>query len=417
MNYSDNHFSKGLAQQLDSLEQAQFTGKLEVKSTLKVEWRLYFALGRLIWADGTEHPYRSWQRHLSKYCSDTRLRRSDITEAVKFECWNYYILTLLSRRKTMTREELIALVKNNINEILFDILQKETTQEFHYIHKPESLNSLLASGLKISLVLVNVKSALAQAQELWTAWCEKGLRHISPNLAPSLKKPEQLQQEVSAQVYQNLFQSIDSGRTLRDLSVQMNHDILQLTCSLVSYISNGLIELNQIPDLPELKTEVNSELALEIVPPKLTAANKPIIACVDDSHQTCLIMDLILKKGGYKFIGIPNPLQALPILISSNPSLIFLDIAMPIVNGYEVCAQLRRVSKFKEIPIIMLTGNDGIVDRVRAKLVGASGFIAKPIEITKIIKTLEKFLPSGQDDQKSQIYNFQPESEQTLTTV
>ena len=47
--------------------------------------------------------------------------------------------------------------------------------------------------------------------------------------------------------------------------------------------------------------------------------------------------------------------------------MIFLDIGMPILNGYEVCTQIRRVSKLQEVPIIMLTGNDGVFDRVKAK--------------------------------------------------
>ena len=67
---------------------------------------------------------------------------------------------------------------------------------------------------------------------------------------------------------------------------------------------------------------------------------------------------------------------------------------MPIVNGYEVCKQLRRVKHFKTIPIAILTGNDGAIDRVRAKVVGASDFIAKPIQADKIHALLQKYFSS-----------------------
>ena len=72
--------------------------------------------------------------------------------------------------------------------------------------------------------------------------------------------------------------------------------------------------------------------------------------------------------------------------------MIFLDIGMPIVNGYEICTQVRRVEKLKHIPIVFLTGNDGIIDRVRAKVSGANDFISKPIEIEKIINTINKYI-------------------------
>jgi chemotaxis family two-component system response regulator PixG len=66
---------------------------------------------------------------------------------------------------------------------------------------------------------------------------------------------------------------------------------------------------------------------------------------------------------------------------------------MPIVNGYELCSQIRRVSSLKDLPIVMLTSQDGIVDRVRAKVVKASAFLPKPIEPTKLLQTVAQFAP------------------------
>lgn len=73
-------------------------------------------------------------------------------------------------------------------------------------------------------------------------------------------------------------------------------------------------------------------------------------------------------------------------IIEAKADLIFLDLIMPIANGYEICTQLRRAVIFENTPIIILTGSDKVVDWVRAKMVGATGYITKPIEPKKSIR-------------------------------
>lgn len=118
----------------------------------------------------------------------------------------------------------------------------------------------------------------------------------------------------------------------------------------------------------------------------------PLIAYVDDYPVDGETMHQILDQIGYRLIHIQDPMQALPLLLEHKPELIFLDLVMPIVNGYEACAQIRRVSRFKDTPIIILTSNDGIIDRVRAKIVGSTDFLAKPIELKKVQMILKKHL-------------------------
>lgn len=121
---------------------------------------------------------------------------------------------------------------------------------------------------------------------------------------------------------------------------------------------------------------------------------RPLVAYVEDNSHECQIMADILTKARYGFISLPDSVQALPLLLQHKPDCIFLDLVMPVANGYEICAQIRRVSHFKNTPIIILTGRDGIVDRVRAKMVGATDFLAKPIEARPVLATLVKHLDS-----------------------
>lgn len=120
---------------------------------------------------------------------------------------------------------------------------------------------------------------------------------------------------------------------------------------------------------------------------------KFLVASIDDSSQAIKMMQQIIGKGGYKFIGIQDSLQVLPTLIEYNPDLIFLDIEMPIFNGHEICHQIRNVSKLKNKPIVMLSANTSIKNKFKAKMAGATEFIDKPIEVAKIVAILEKYLP------------------------
>ena len=84
--------------------------------------------------------------------------------------------------------------------------------------------------------------------------------------------------------------------------------------------------------------------------------------------------------------------KAVPTLLTRKPDMVFLDLVMPETNGYEICSQLRKISRFRNLPIIILSGNDGLVDQVRARLLGASDFLSKPIEPVVILSVIQKHL-------------------------
>ena len=94
-------------------------------------------------------------------------------------------------------------------------------------------------------------------------------------------------------------------------------------------------------------------------------------------------------------IGIEDPVQALSQVFQIRPQLILCDIAMPVLDGYEVCAMLRQSTAFRPIPIIMLTGKDGFIDRVRAQMVGATDYLAKPFGAEELVMLVEKYLGPG----------------------
>ena len=124
--------------------------------------------------------------------------------------------------------------------------------------------------------------------------------------------------------------------------------------------------------------------------------HKLLIAYIDDSISAYKNIELFLTQQGYQSYGVQDPLKIMTTLIKHKPDLIFLDLSMPMANGYEICQQIRRTPSLQDVPVVILTAKDGLFDRMRAKAIGANEFLSKPIAHTDIIRVLEKYLESSE---------------------
>ena len=121
------------------------------------------------------------------------------------------------------------------------------------------------------------------------------------------------------------------------------------------------------------------------------------VVYIDDAPEREQAGVEIIRRAGYSCVRIPDALQDLSQLLDLMPQLIFIDLAPPVGNSYELCSQIRRISQFAATPLIVVTDNDSIVDQVRARLAGASGFISKPFKTRHILQMLMKHLSCVQD--------------------
>jgi twitching motility two-component system response regulator PilG len=117
----------------------------------------------------------------------------------------------------------------------------------------------------------------------------------------------------------------------------------------------------------------------------IVTQRRPTIACIDDSAAVQRNVTLILEAEGYRVLNLTDPLRALSSLVHERPALVLMDISMPYIDGYELCRMLRQCSALKQTPIVMLTGRDGLVDRVRARLVGTADYVTKPFDAKTLI--------------------------------
>jgi len=372
---------------IQTLKRIRFSGHLILTSPDDQKWVFYLCQGSLMYATGGTHPVRQWLRNVAAHSPQLRLDRltiqrdlSEFNQANCQTCWQYYLLSLWVKQQKITPEQTKNLIQSVITEVLFDIAHaKQTTYQ---IKQDNTLST--------QLPVVDVEMAIAQANQRWQAWHHDVVADYSPNLAPVIRQPKALEARTSEAVYQLLSKLLDGKHTLRDVAVQMKRDVLQVTRSLLPYIRWGLVELISIPDLPSPVKQESPEN-----PSTTTQSTQPLIACVDDSPLVCHTMEKLLTASGYRSLVIDDGLRAIALLIARKPDVIFLDLVMPNTNGYEICAKLRKLQAFQTTPIVILTGKDGIVDRVRAKLVGASDFLNKPIDAGTVLNVISQHLKQG----------------------
>lgn len=413
-----NHESsiEQLLAMLRERSQQQETGRLEVRTQL-CYWYLYFELGHLTWASGGLHPQRRWRRQFIRACRNSDFRSSYPAQDAlrlrdRFEAWDYHLILALHKRQQIEAEQLRQIVTATTAEVLFDLfragsdlalrLQPGKTSDKPFV-TAWSANLRPSLNLTIPSSWVEpLDNILRQTQAAWGAWKQAGLGPYSPDMCPVIRQPKQLQTHASPATYKNLSLLLNGERSLRDLAVMMRSEPLKVARPLLPYVQHEVIAFDTLRDLPP---RVPAPTAVEKSDQTDNSNNSggrrsfdsnlsPLVACIDDSAQSCQIAERLLTQAGYRSFSIQDPIQVLPSLVAKKPDLILLDLIMPAISGYELCSQIRRIPRLRETPIIIVTGSDGLVDRVRAKLVGATDFLSKPLSSKRLQQALQ-YLPGN----------------------
>lgn len=115
------------------------------------------------------------------------------------------------------------------------------------------------------------------------------------------------------------------------------------------------------------------------------------IMVIDDSSTIRRSADLFLSQAGYTVLLAEDGFSALALINEHHPDIVFCDILMPRLDGYQTCALIKRSSKFKHIPVIMLSSKDGLFDRARGVLVGSDHYLTKPFSKDDLLNTVRHF--------------------------
>ena len=141
------------------------------------------------------------------------------------------------------------------------------------------------------------------------------------------------------------------------------------------------------PSTEKVEKEIKPDKVKTAPPaPKIPPQKVYKIVSVDDSPVMLKEISRFLEDESFSVVTIDNPLKAVMSIIRHQPDLILLDLNMEGIDGYELCRIIRNNSKFKNTPIVMVTGSKGLVDKVKARLVGASGYLTKPFTRADLLK-------------------------------
>ena len=115
------------------------------------------------------------------------------------------------------------------------------------------------------------------------------------------------------------------------------------------------------------------------------------VLVVDDSNTIRRSAEIFLKQGGHEVLLADDGFDALAKINDYQPDLVFCDILMPRLDGYQTCAIIKRNVRFANIPVVMLSSKDGVFDKARGRMVGSQDYLTKPFTKDQLLQTVQQF--------------------------
>ena len=422
---------------LTHLSNSYDSAHLKVVSN-SVTWSIYLEKGKIAYASHSVEPFDRLDCHLRRLASrmpslssETRAKlrlmfENDLSKEQLNINSEYQAICWLIEGQHLTEEQAKILIEGLVKEVIESFLLVE--QGSYELHSFPEITSYLTK--------LDLSNLVKYAQKQLQAWQSLAPEISSPYQCPYLAASS-LNQKLTSELQQKLT-AILKGFSFRHLAILLNQDELRLAQSLYPYIKAGNILLQppsapfdclpsfansakepaknyllpleitanksvtdislvSSPKLPEISTQNPQSVNIVVKPnnnlPE-TQINKKIykIVCVDDSPTMLREISYFLDDESFAVSTISNPVKALMQIVRLKPDLILLDVKMAGIDGYELCRLLRNHSFFKTTPIIMVTGNTGIIDRVKARMLGASSYLTKPFTQADLLKIVFRHL-------------------------
>lgn len=233
--------------------------------------------------------------------------------------------------------------------------------------------------VKPSLISVSGQDLVKPVKKQISSWIQMRAEIISPFQRVSIKDLDKIvrQSEVESKnpdLLNKLAPVVNEYLCLYELANHLSQHILESALLLKPLVKAGSIKM--LPyNLPPLHIS-------------------PLVACIDDSKAIQRIVKMTLEASGFRVNQIIDPAIAMTSFVQEKPDIILMDINMPGIDGYKLSYMLRQSSLLRDIPIIIITGRDGDLDHVLAKMVGAIDYITKPFTPEELLNRINSYLHS-----------------------
>jgi two-component system, chemotaxis family, response regulator PixG len=396
---------------LEQLATSQAKGCLRITSN-DVVWLLYFYEGKLFYANHSLEPIERLEQHLRRISpivlanqvyTDLREQLKEANLEATYPSLDYQAIRWLIAQGHISEQTAGTLVKSISKEVIQSYLLITTgTSE---LVARETAFPIWWSG--------NFLFVTKECQTELQAWQALQPAIQSPYQRPYLMNVEHplLTPDVKAKLSKILI-----GFSFRQLSLLLKQDELTVANNLYRLISNQIVGLRppQPPfdrlhklyaagadkDKFDEKTQSVTDTLAAVNPDNnqstttgdLSEQATYKIACVDDSPTILREINRFLDGDSFKVFPIVDSGTALMKIIRINPDIILLDVGMPTIDGYKLCSMLRKHPAFKKTPIVMVTGNTGIIDRAKAKMAGSTDYMTKPFTQSGLIEMVSSHL-------------------------
>jgi twitching motility two-component system response regulator PilG len=392
----------------------------------RIRWSFYVVQGKIAYAAHSLDSFERLERHLrtlsrevptlnDKVRSQLRLMFDDPSPVnAKYKvtsemlCVEYIAILWLVNENHLPKQMAGKLIAKIIQEVIEAFLCLPDG-EFNGIYYEHFLQETYCS-LSIDRILEVVTQRLQ-------GWYKLGPLISSPYQCPYLVSQKLAESMMSAENVQRLSKIL-RGFNFCQLGALLAKEPLAIAKQITPLIANGSILLRDpLPPFDMLpctyylnpaKEEENIEKPSETFSDEsagLAEDNSSIsqvfannsskvwkIVCIDDSQSMLSIISSYLGSEDFHVTLIQDSMKAIMKINSIKPDLILLDIGMPNVDGYQICTLIRKSSALKDIPIVMVTGNRGLIDRARARLAGATDYLTKPFIQADLLKMTMRHL-------------------------
>ncbi|ANV87239.1 response regulator [Picosynechococcus sp. PCC 7117] len=337
-------------------------------------WLVFFVNGQIVYGTDDYSPQmHRLQDYLVHYHLTHKLEDLDRGAIAETTIPEYAALWRLLETQTITVDQARHILQAMVQETLFALLS------LHQGH----FNFQLGTPFGPQLSTYAVTSLLFETVKKVQKWKQLYPQIQFPQQRLLLAQPEKLAAALPAIAYQKLAQWTTGETTLRQLARYLNRDLVALARALLPYIQKGWLQV--LDPLPPQSLSRPSEMS---------SHQTWRILCIDDDFTIGKAVEQILSTQGYQVHLVQNPLEAIQATFAEVPHLILCDIAMPHLDGHEICMMLRHSKRFQNVPIIMLTGQEQFINRIQADFAGATDYLTKPFGQQELLTLLEKYLPN-----------------------